>query len=208
MKKVIILTVCMLGYTLLNAQVYSKLTKDFSDGNYYYYNSKGHIKSNGINLRIKIPNEFNQEEGNRPHIVQKFTYTNDSVQAVIILIIGELEYAPSEAEKKDVFVKDVRSILYNTKMNYEYIGGISTTIDGLLGSMITVKTSENKIGIKIISKSLFVSTIYSNKLIQFMFTVSPMKEINNSVKLDSLYTQFELLFKLITNSIIIDNQWK
>ena len=45
----------------------------YAKGERYKYNSKGHEKSKGLEIQIEIPNDWIKKEGERPHIIQKFS---------------------------------------------------------------------------------------------------------------------------------------
>lgn len=59
--------------------------------NQVQFSTKDHPKSNGINLQISVPSSWLQEEGKRPHIVQKWSKADEDSYLILIITIVEME---------------------------------------------------------------------------------------------------------------------
>ena len=76
-KKVVILLLALHAVFCGNAQDFCVI----EDGYAYFHN---HPKTNGIDFKVRIPQKWKIEEGNRPHIVAKIT--NDDLSTFLIII--------------------------------------------------------------------------------------------------------------------------
>jgi hypothetical protein len=200
MKKIIIIFV--LGFSSV-AVFGQDIVNEFLNGEYYYYNSKGHSKSKGINLRIKVPKRFEKQEGNRPNIIQRFEYKADGVYAIALLIILDMGATPTSSEIDDFFEVKTISAMLNQTEGQTYLWQKKITIDGLKGVMAKTELTRSTFGIVVKGTSLTFMAIYKDKLIQFMCSLN-----TNQSEIDILWDKYETLFTLMANSIIIDNQWE
>lgn len=55
------------------------------------FSSEGHPKSLGLNMRLSTPTSWKRQEGNRPHVVSKWTSQGGSGDMVITLQVREFE---------------------------------------------------------------------------------------------------------------------
>ena len=83
-------------FSILNDVVYH----DYPAQEFYVdkrnYSSKGHVKAGGLDIRISVPFSWKQEEGIRPHIVQKWTKKDE--EHVVTMLITVVDYPQIEKE--------------------------------------------------------------------------------------------------------------
>lgn len=83
-------------FSILNDVVYH----DYPAQEFYVdnrnYSSKGHEKARGLDIRISVPFSWKQEEGVRPHIVQKWTKKDE--EHVLTMMITVVDYPQVENE--------------------------------------------------------------------------------------------------------------
>ncbi len=85
--------------------------------NQIQFSTNGHPKSNGINLQISLPSSWLQEEGKRPHIVQKWSKADEDSYLILMITIVEKDQDISN----DDFVKAVTNEI-NSGQIYDLFG--------------------------------------------------------------------------------------
>lgn len=158
----------------------------------------GHPKAKGVNLKIKPPIGWQVEEGDRPNIVKKFVYENNSYMIITkdnytFLSRNETKELLDDNEFIDGFLSESTSVLKNPViLNKEIV-----TIDKYPTLVFTFKGGMERSGIKLemISKNWVI--FYEDKVI---FLQSGGLNDNNFKPLESLYN-------LITNSVIFPEQY-
>ncbi len=83
--------------TLLYFKYLNSPQKEISDGHYTWFNTKSHPKSTGLEIKLKVPQSFKLEEGDRPHIVQRFREMDgDILGAIHALLINQMPETEGE----------------------------------------------------------------------------------------------------------------
>jgi hypothetical protein len=176
-------------------------SNEFSDLNFdlgNYISIEGHPKAKGVNLKLKPPVGWAIEEGDRPNIVKKFVYDNNSYMIIVkdnITFFSRNEVR--ELLEDDVyvneFISDASSFLqYPEILNHDIV-----TIDKYPTLVFTMKGQMERSGIK-------MSLIFKNWIIFYEDKIVFLQcgGINNN----EFYT-LEGLFNLITNSVIFPEQY-
>ena len=165
-----------------------------------YYFSNGHPKAKGLNFQIKKPLGFEQNEADRPNIVQKWYKNktdNNKMVSFMILVKKEDEFKGISKEdwtqylKYEGGIKDMASGLPNSS-NYKFI-----TIDNYPGVITDAEMKMERLDLSV--------TLYLTQITAFVesygFTLqlqSPVKRIRDENKV--------LLYRL-ANSIIFPDQY-
>ena len=168
-------------------------------GDYYY--SNGHPKSKGLNFQIKKPLGFEQSEGDRPNIVQKW-HTNKSdnnkMVSFMILVQTNEELKDISTEEWNQYlkyeggVKDIASALPNSS-NYKFF--VVDNYPGVISDAeMTIQRLDLELTLYLTQITIFVDSYGFSLQLQ-----SPVKRIRDENK--------GLLYKL-ANSIIFPDQYK
>ncbi len=163
-----------------------------------YLSIKDHPKAKEVNLKLKVPVGWDVKEGDRPNIVKKFTNEGNTY---LILIKDNMTFFSRkqirEALQEDNFVKEfvheASSFLKNPQVIDQSVG----TIDTYPTVQFKVKGKMERSGLTfpIIMKCWVV--FYEDKII-FLQAIG----IDNSE-----FRALELLYILITNSVIFPEQY-
>lgn len=93
--------------TLLSVAHQDSPEREMRDGHVQQFSSLGHPKSRGIEAQVKMPRSWKAAEGERPHIVQKWTSQVGFGRSVILLDIrGDDGWSPTRAELEEVALLD------------------------------------------------------------------------------------------------------
>ncbi len=163
-----------------------------------YVSIKDHPKAKEVNLKLKVPVGWDVKEGDRPNIVKKFTNEGNTY---LILIKDNVTFFSRkqirEALQKDNFVKDFVQEASSFLKNPQVIDQSIVTIDTYPTVQFKVKGKMERSGLTfpIIMKCWVV--FYEDKII-FLQAIG----VDNSE-----FRALELLYTLITNSVIFPEQY-
>lgn len=176
-------------------------SNEFSDLNFdlgNYISIEEHPKAKGVNLKLKPPVGWAIEEGDRPNIVKKFVYDNNSYMIIVkdnitFFSRNEVRELLEDDDYVNEFISDASSFLqYPEILNHDIV-----TIDKYPTLVFTMKGQMERSGIK-------MSLIFKNWIIFYEDKIVFLQcgGINNN----EFYT-LEGLFNLITNSVIFPEQY-
>lgn len=167
-----------------------------------YVSIKNHPKAKGVNLKLKVPVGWGVKEGDRPNIVKKFT--NEGNTYLILIkdnltffsrkqIRSALQEDNSVEEFVQEFVQDASSFLKNPQVTDQSV----VTIDTYPAIQFKVNGKMERLGLTfpVIMKCWVV--FYEDKIV----FLQGMGIDNNE------FRALELLYTLITNSVIFPEQY-
>ena len=163
-----------------------------------YMSIKDHVKSKGVNLKLKVPQGWEVKEGDRPNVVKKFT---KDVNSYMILIKDNVTYF-SRSEVKEFlsdesFVNEFVEESCSWINNYEVIDKSVVTVDNY--PCITYKVRGEKesqgVTLPLIIRCWFV--FYEDKIV-FLQGMG----FNNRE-----FRALEPLYSRITRSVIFPDQY-
>lgn len=159
---------------------------------------KEHPKAKGVNLKIKQPIGWEIIEGDRPNIVKKFVYKNNSYMIIVkdnftFFSRNEVKELLNSSEFKDEFIINSMTSLTNPEILNQRI----ITIDKYPTLEFTVSGRMERLGInmKMIMKNWMI--FYEDKIVLLQCGGIDSKEFNT---LEGLYFS-------ITNSLIFPEQY-
>ena len=163
-----------------------------------YLNLEGHPKAKNVKIKLKVPNGWDIREGDRPNIVNKFI----SGDNVFLILIKDNSTFISRKQAKVLFedpefVNNKVLELTNAVENLRVTKTEVTKIDNYPALQINASGYLNKLGVTSFISISFWMVLFEDKVISFQGT-----GLNNS-KIHST----ELLFKMITNSVVFPEQY-
>lgn len=176
-------------------------SNEFSTYNYdlgEYLSIKGHSKSKGVNLKLKVPIGWQVEEGDRPNIVKKFTKDRNTYLILIkdnmtFLSRGESRELLDDKSYVNEFVEESSSFL----TNYEVLDKSIVTIDTYPAVQFKIKGKMERLGITLQIIMINWVVFYEDKIV-----------LLQSAGLDNAeFKALERLYFLITNSVIFPDQY-
>ena len=183
----------------ISIQSYEFSPYDFSLGE--YLSVFNHKKSKGVNFKIKVPIGWEVMEGNRPNVVKKFV-KDDYVYTIVIkensTFFSRKEGSDilNDEESSNEFIQEVVEILDNS----ELIDKAIISIDSYPTLFFKIKGEVNYSGVKLNVISYQYIMFYEDKIIFF----NGLYNFGNYSK----NIMSDKIFKLITNSLILPDQYK
>ena len=176
-------------------------SKEFSDLDFElgdYLSINGHPKAKGVNLKLKTPTEWKIKEGDRPNIVKKFVYDNNSY---MIIVKNNMTFFSRNKVREffedDDYVNGLISDVSSSLKNPEVLDQGVVTVDKYPALFFTVEGQKERTGIRM---SLVFKTwiiYYEDKIVLLQCGGENNKEFYS---LEGVYNQ-------ITNSVIFPDQY-
>jgi hypothetical protein len=195
--------------TLLTYQFKDRPFDEFS-GNYTkVFRTKDHPKAKGVDFQIRYPASWQKKEGERPNVIQKFTSENGRGLDTFLLMVMKIPDLPADYKATD---KELDEFFTETEMkgmipdNSHYISGKPIEIENHKGGMMIYDQTVQRLDLLLTMRCLQFVILRGNKMIfvQCMVGVTPGGEST----LENRYSQLEPLFKMIANSLVIQEQYK
>ena len=177
--------------------------KEFNEGNLTKFSTKGHPKSNGLNITVSYPNSWIAKEGEHPHIVQKFVSPNSRGYEMFNILIKTLPAIIPENEVVELFSStEMRDLIPDGAI---YIDSKPTKIEGLPAGILEYSMKSERAGITFNTQIIQYMFIYGTTMVQLQGGV-----VGQSTTPDALaqyMEEFRPLFFLMANSIVLQDKW-
>lgn len=168
------------------------------------YRTDGHTKSNGINLTIKYPNNWDRKEGKRPHIVQKFISPDHRAYAMIVIQDLGLPAETTISQEEITAFFEPSELKTMVPDGMQLVDAQKTKIKGLPAGILEYKANMQHIGISVDQQVLSLIFIDKKSMIQLQFAVGGPRGVDTS----RLMQQYKPLFMQIANTVVLPDKWR
>jgi hypothetical protein len=173
-------------------------TKDFS--------TLGHPKAKNTDWKITVPISWKKEEGSRPNVIQKFTSDMGFGGEIVLLMVKDLEMPLTGFTKSDIEAMYTEENFRQTlPENAQFVSFSKITIDNIPGGLIEMDQVYKSLDFPIKLRLKQYSFIYKNKTYVIQCSVSSK---NLDEDLSSKMSEFSFLFKMMVNSVVVNEQYK
>lgn len=177
---------------------------EFVSGKVQPYSTLGTGKSQGLKLHLKCPISWQSKEGDRPHIVRKFTQQDQATAAVVYIQKGEKEYSQSEIDH-NLSTKNITS--ESAQLGKVISCDCNLKIEGLKACRVDILQSGQRMNLPTISYSIQYSVVFKQYYLSIQFMVVKKKGDSDDV-FQQRYNAVKTLSKMMFNSLVIDNAWE
>jgi hypothetical protein len=147
--------------------------KSFVGGKKARFSTADHPKARGLDIQVDIPNNWKKKEGERPHIIQKFS----SAGGDGIAKVATLSITPIPSQMKGFTDKEIADTLFDPKLaaetlpeNSKLVTASPTKYDGEPGILLYYVTQMSSVGANF--ASLVVSHRFLHKRATVDFTIA------------------------------------
>lgn len=167
------------------------------------FQTDGLGKSKGLKIKIKFPCKWKQADGDRPHVVKKFSYDlGDGSSLNQNIVINQFPYTPSNAEINDMLSSQGLKELVGKSGTF--ISGRKIKIDGIdCGEVKTQMVRETTVG-TIYLYSIIYYLVYKDKLIVLTCGAGA----DNDSRAKEVFDNYNIIFKSFANSLVILSKWE
>jgi hypothetical protein len=191
----------IIGYNNISAQNNDIIS--FTSGKTKVFNSKHHTKAQGLSFDIEYLDYWKKEEGNRPHIVQKFNKTIGTARVEYAVLVFKLDKIYTENEIKNEF----ENLQYSLPKNATYLyQNTDFRIDGEMAAFLDYKIDRKtsiEIELSIYTRDYMI--FYNDYYILIQCSVG---DIKGKGDLKQLFNSYKPFFTLVANSFILQTKWE
>lgn len=171
------------------------------------YSSRGHPKAKGIEVRLKVPRSFKQEEGERPNIVAKWTSEGGNGSEIMMLtVLAGDGYTLSRQEIDDDLRLGERSEIRSA---LEEVGQVlslrSFSQERAAGYIADVESQADRTGIEMTIRQRMFVLFVKNRVVSFSCQIGTTRD--RALTLESRMAKFGELCRLTVNSLVLPQQY-
>ena len=179
--------------------------RSFLAGEVATWNSTGHPKAAGIEMKISYPKNWTAKEGNRPHIVQKFFGVFDRGMEQFMVQVRELPEPMRDPNKEE------RQMLFDAFAEEMSHGGnlvsrAVTKIDGEDCDMLETTNVTERAGMKVGQKVLTFVIPRKGAVLILQGSVGGDATAGFD-KIEERYQAAKPLLQLIASSCVLTDKW-
>jgi hypothetical protein len=193
--------------TLLSFQYIDSPNSEFSSGFTNIFKTKGHSKSKNTDWQIRVPKSWKAKEADRPNIIQSFIDDFGDGLNNIMLMVKDINVPKgtkfSNQEKNDFFTK--KGIKIMVPQGAKFITFSKMTLDSNIGGMLEIEQTVSRLDFKMKMRIVQFMFIRGCKIYTLTGTVS---SANMEDDLGPKMEKYLPLFKLVANSIVVNDQYK
>lgn len=166
------------------------------------FKTDGTGKSMGLKIKLSVPCAWKQADGERPHVVKKFSYSSGVNSVVSTLTITKMPATPSKAEINEMFshqgLKELSEGLGT------YISGKKLKVDGLdCGEVAFKMTREHPVGTFYLY-NMYYYFIYKDKIIVLGYAAGSTTD----EKARAMFENYKTLFRGLAGSSVFISKWE
>lgn len=193
--------------TLLSFQYFTQPHQEHLNGFTRIFKTKGHSKSKNTDWQIEVPISWRPAEGDRPNIIQKFTSDFGDGSQSIMLMVKEMPlpkgYKFSKQELNELFTeKEMKNMVPE---GGKFISFTKMILDNNVGGMLQIEQKVSRLDLEMKIRMLQFMFIRSNKMYILQGAVASEKPESDFALEMKKYLP---LYKLVANSIVVNDQYK
>jgi len=202
--------------TILSTELFAQTSiqddfKSFMGGSKIKFSTVGHPKAQGLNIQIDYPKSWIKKEGERPHIVQKFSSSGGGGIAKVAV----LNITPIPSDLKGFSDKEIAENLFDPKLiegqlpeKSKIVAAKPTKYDGEPGIFLYYVLQMSNAGLNFASLMVSHRFLYQRATVDFTITyailLTPTQKQLSQQQSDS----FLGLAIQMGNSIILPDKYK
>ena len=193
--------------TLLSFQYVDSPNREFLAGFTTAFKTKGHAKSKNTDWQISVPKSWRAMEAEMPNIIQSFTDDFGDGLHSINLMVKDIPLPKgtkfSNQEKNDFFTEKKIKILVPKEA--KFISFSKMTFKSNIGGMLEIEQTVSQLDIKIKMRIVQFTFIRGSKI---YFLIGKVIASNFDDDLAPEMEKYLPLFRLVANSIVVNDQYK
>lgn len=173
---------------------------EFADGFRKRYQTDGTGKSQGIKINLQLPRSWAGEDGERPHIVQKWVSENGTGLEIILLDIRDGQgYNPTKKEMEE-FVR-TGAVKDAVPDGSTYVASGNVTLEKQTGYWLQMAMPRERVGMKMYQDALMYQFFFRGKAIGI--TCQAGGPENEKPKVNEAFKRIRPLCQQVLNSLVL-----
>lgn len=191
-----------IGYLLIANYCFSQETPATFWNNRCDFKTDGTGKSMGMKIKLSVPCEWKQADGERPHIVKKFLYNSGAISTIATLTITKMPGTPTKSEIAELFTQ--KGLKELTGDLGTFISGRKLKVDGLdCGEVAFKMTRESPIS-TLYLYNMYYYFIYKDKMIVLGYAAGS----SNDEKAKTMFDNYKTLFRGLAGNTVFISKWE
>jgi hypothetical protein len=185
---------------LLAVQYQNNSLREFGDGYRQRYQTSDSGKSQGIKIKLQLPKSWTAKDGERPHIVQKWTSLNNDYSDLIQLIVVDAEgYSPTKQDTLQ-FIADgeAKSAIPD---GATFVASGNFSLEKQTGYWVEMTSSVERAGFTIYQESMMYQLFFRGKGIAILCSTSGRAD--EPVKVGEAFQRMKPLCQQVVNSLVL-----
>ena len=167
------------------------------------FKTGGTGKSAGLKIKLSYPCAWTQADGDRPHVVKKFSYNIGEEKSVIqSLAINKMPEEPSKKEIAEMLTQEGLKELAS-KIG-TFVSGRKLKIDGIDCGEVVIKAKRESPVATINLYFMQYYIVYKDKIISLAFAAVALTESEAK----TLFTTYKTLFQGLATNTVILSKWE
>jgi hypothetical protein len=167
------------------------------------FKTDGTGKSAGLKIKLSYPCTWTQADGDRPHVVKKFSYNLGSGKSVIqSLTINKMPAEPSKQELAELFTQAGLKELASATGTF--VSGRKLKIDGVDCGEVVVKVKKESPVATINIYFIQYYLVYKDKMINLSFAAGALTE----TEAKELFNSYKTLFQGLATNTVLLSKWE
>lgn len=171
------------------------------------YSSRNHPKAKGVEVRLKVPRSFKQEEGERPNVVAKWTSEGgNGSQVMLLMVFDGDESAPSRQEIDD----DLRMGEYSQiRSSLSEVGKVlslrSFSQERAAGYVADIESHHERAGVEMTLRQRLHVLFVKGRAVNFSCQIGTARDLADT--LEARMAKWSELCRLTLNSLVLPQQY-
>lgn len=186
--------------SLLSMKYLTYPANEFYDGYRQRFNTNGHQKAQKLDIALQLPKSWKAQEGERPHILQKWVSQNGTGLEMIHLDIRDADgYSPTDSDIE--LLVSSGSIKDMVPRGATYLNSNVFSLEMQKGYQIEMTMIQERVGISVYQHMNISQFFFHGKAIGLMCQTS--NTIENKSKADEAFKEIKPLCQQVLNSIVL-----
>ena len=144
------------------------------------YSTENNPKSCGLDVVVKYPEFYKSLEGDRPHVVRKFSYKDGDISNLMMIVIRDIdknEFKEISNYSSSELIKLIKSFFEGSNININDI--YNTEIEGERSVILDGDMEARRINLTMYSELIHSIIFYDNRLIDLQCSSSSVIKDND-----------------------------
>lgn len=193
--------------TILSFQFLDRPQDELTTGFTSTFKTKGHPKAKNTDWQIKVPKSWKAEEADRPNIIQKFISDYGTGNNTIMILVKDMPlpdgHKLTNEELNELFTE--KEMKATVPEEGKFISFTKMTFDNYVGGMIEYELLTARLDYKVNIRMVQFTFIKDDKMYILQGIVG---SINENTNLSIEMKKYLPLYKLVANTIVVNDQYK
>lgn len=189
---------------LLTVKYASNPVREYTDGFRQRFSTDGSGKTRGIKLSLQLPRSWVAQDGERPHIVKKWTSEGGTGLEILTLDIRDAEGYDPDRDEIDRFLRS-GEVKQTVPPGGVHIASGPFTVERRPGYWIEMKVTHERVGVEMYQRIVMYQVFLRGRAIGIM--CQAVGSPRDAAKIDESLKRIRPLCHQVVNSMVLHQSW-